>query len=64
MNACNAPVDFDIVSDFNIDSEDCRERLLKNKVLLVGNLGKVGSRYLDNTKCYKALDLPVHSSLG
>jgi hypothetical protein len=63
LKACNTPVDFDIISDFNIDNEDSRERLMKNKVLLVGNLGKTGSRYLDNTKCYKLLDLPVHSKI-
>lgn len=63
FKACNVPVDFDIISDFNIETPDAVEKLKKNKVLLVGNLGKAGSRYLDNTKCYKALDLPVHSKI-
>ena len=63
MKACNAPVDFDIISDFNIDTDVAIDKLKKNKVLLVGNMGKAGSRYMDNTKCYKILDLPVHSKV-
>ena len=40
----------------------CRERLLKNPYLLVGNLGTPGSQYIENMRCYKALDLSINSN--
>lgn len=61
FEACHTPVEFDIIDNFNINDPLSQEKLMKNKVLLVGNLGVTGSKYIENMKCYKMLDLQVHS---
>jgi hypothetical protein len=63
LEACNTPVEFDVIDNFNINQEDSHEKLMKNNILLVGNLGVEGSKYIENMKCYKLLDLQVHSNI-
>lgn len=63
MKATGAPVEFDIIEDFKFDDEACKTKLNSNPYLLVGNLGTPGSKYLDNPKCYKFLNLQVSSKL-
>lgn len=62
IEASAAPISFDIIDNFSFDDMSCRERLLKNPYLLVGNLGTPGSQYIENMRCYKALDLSINSN--
>lgn len=63
LEACHTPLKFDCIANFSFENEDCKEKLLKNPYLLVGNLGTPGSKYIENMKCYKHLDLSIHSNL-
>lgn len=51
---------YDIIRDFSFEDEACRQQVLKNDYLLVGNLGAPGSKYVENMRFYKALNLSVH----
>lgn len=64
MEACNTPVTFDIIDKIDVSNPEDKVKLMKNDVLLVGNLGVPGSKYIENMKIYKALDLRVHSSFN
>lgn len=63
LEASQAPLKFDIIENFRFDDPDHKEKMLKNNSLLVGNLGKPGSKYVENTKFNKDLDLGIHSNL-
>jgi len=60
LKAAKVPMQFDIINDFSFDNEECRQKITKNPYLLVGNLGHAGSKYVENIKFYKALELSVH----
>lgn len=60
MEAIHAPINFDIIDNFCFDTPEHRERLKKNQCIMVGNVGETGSRYIENTKLYKSLDLFVN----
>lgn len=60
LKAANAPLQYDLITNFSFDNEECRQQVLKNPYLLVGNLGSPGSKYVENMRFYKALDLSVH----
>lgn len=64
FEACNVPVELDILENFSFDNEDHKKALLKNKYLLVGNLGVPGSKYIENTKVNKYLNLHFHCKTG
>ena len=55
------PVELDIIENFDFEHEAHKKALLKNKYLLVGNLGVPGSKYIENTKVNKYLNLHFHS---
>ena len=63
MEAIHAPVNFDIIDNFSFDNAEHRERVKKNSVIMSGNIGELGSRYIENTKFYKWLDLFVNGRL-
>ena len=59
LEAANSPVEFDVIEDFSMDSEEHRELLKKNKNILCGNVGTPGSHYVENRPLYKYLNLFV-----
>lgn len=60
MEAIHAPVNFDIIDNFSFANAEHRERVKKNSCIIVGNVGEPHSRYIENTKFYKWLDLYVN----
>jgi hypothetical protein len=62
MDAIHAPINFDIIDNFVFDNPQHRDLIKKNACILTGNLGEAGSRYVENTKFYKFLDLYVNGS--
>ena len=63
VEAIKSPIHFDIIENFSFDNPEHREKVKKNKALVVGNLGESGNRYIENTKFYKWLDLYVNGRL-
>lgn len=59
FEAAKTPVKFDIINDFNMDNEEHRKLLKKNKNILCGNVGTKGSKYVENRPLYKYLNLYV-----
>lgn len=57
MDAARAPVNFDIIDNFSFDNKLHRQLIKKNQMVLVGNIGEQGSKYIENTDFYKYLDL-------
>lgn len=62
MEAIHAPLNFDIIDNFSFENIKHRDLIKKNQTIICGNLGETGSRYIENTKFYKWLDLFVNGS--
>lgn len=57
FDIAGVPIFFDVINNFDFDSEEHRRQLKKNQFILLGNLGKKGSRYVEHLDFYKYLDL-------
>ena len=64
MEEVGAPINFDIIDHFSFNNAQHKEQLKKNQVIMVGNVGEEGARYIENTKLYKMLDLFVNGRLA
>jgi isocitrate dehydrogenase (NAD+) len=62
IEATNAPIKFDVIDNFTMESPEKIKSLEKNEFILLGNLGKAGDRYVDNFAVYKHLDLYVSAT--
>lgn len=62
FEAANVPIAFDVIENFTFKDEQQRTKnlLKKNKNLIVGNVGNLGSKFVENTDFYKHLDLFVN----
>lgn len=49
-----------MIENFDMEDHRCLEAIKKNKNILIGNVGKVGSNFVENTDFYKELDLFVN----
>ena len=57
FDVAEVPLNFDVINNFDFENKDHRESLQKNQFILLGNLGKKGSRYVEHLDFYKYLDL-------
>lgn len=60
IEAAKVPIEFDTIENFCFDNQQHRDLLRKNQCIVVGNIGEEKSRYIENTKLYKYLDLYVN----
>jgi hypothetical protein len=63
LQAANAPLTYDVIENFTMEDESCKAALEKNRYILIGNVGKPGSRYVENTPLYSHLDLYARGKL-
>lgn len=61
VEASNAPINFDVIDNFDFEDPEIRSQLKKNETILVGNIGNEGgtSDQVENVALYKYLDLFV-----
>jgi hypothetical protein len=58
--AAEAPVNWNLIENFEFSNQQCRDKLKNNEYLLVGNLIKDETKdYIYKTPFYKHLDLFV-----
>ena len=58
--AANAPINWNLIEDFNFDDKNCRALLKNNKNIFVGNLVKDSkTSYAYKTPIFKYLDLYI-----
>ena len=57
FDVAEIPLNFDVINNFDFESEEHRKQLNKNQFILLGNLGQKGSRYVEHLDFYKYLDL-------
>lgn len=62
IKASQAPIHFDVLEGFNFDDPIQREKLFKNPYILEGNQGNLNSKFVENPRMYKALDLTIHGN--
>lgn len=57
LDAAEVPLNYDILTHFNMANGEHKQLLKKNKFILLGNLGQKGSRYVEHLDFYKYLNL-------
>lgn len=57
FDVAEVPLTFDVINNFDFNTEEHKKVLKKNKFILLGNLGQKGSRYVEHLDFYKYLDL-------
>lgn len=57
LDAAEVPLNYDIITHFDMANGEHKELLKKNKFILLGNLGQKGSRYVEHLDFYKYLNL-------
>ena len=61
--AANAPVNWNLIEEFDFDDKNCRALLKNNNNILTGNLVKdPNTSYAYNTPIFKYLDLYISRS--
>lgn len=63
FEAAKAPVSFDVIENFSMDNPEHCIQLKKNKNILIGNVGRKGSHYVENKQLYKFLELYVKGTV-
>jgi isocitrate dehydrogenase (NAD+) len=57
FDVAEVPLNFDVINNFDFNTEEHKKQLNKNQFILLGNLGQKGSRYVEHLDFYKYLDL-------
>lgn len=57
LDSIYTPIAYDVIENFDYADSTCKSLCTKNPFILIGNLGKEGSRYIENVDFHKKLDL-------